>query len=125
MENATYNNNFGISTPQGQIDEHHPSSSYLPLINNASSEDVAKKLIEYLHEENNTQYGQLARLFGTEKNASKNITFTLLTLILVVYVILILWVNEDKEKSQAFVINLFEQLLPLFTLVFGYLFGKQ
>lgn len=127
MENTKYNIeplNNSIST-ENSTEKNLSSNNYIPFISKVSNDDSIKKLIEIIHDENKTQYGWLSCFFGTEKNASKNITFTLLLIIVIVFCILIFWVNESNEKSQTFVINLFEKIVPLITLAFGYLFGKQ
>lgn len=101
-------------------------SSYTPFITNrASNEETVQKIIDYIHDENKTQYGWLGNVFGTEKNASKNITFSILFFILLVLCILIFWTDECKINSHSFILNLLDKLLPLFTLAFGYFFGKQ
>lgn len=102
-------------------------SIYSEIINGDVSnidKDVMSKLMEYIHEENKTHYGWLGKFFGTEKNASKNITFTILTFLIVLILIMLL-IQEQSTNTHAFVLNLLDKLLPLFTLAFGYFFGKQ
>lgn len=101
------------------------SSSYSDVINaNISNDDIKRTLLNYIHEENKTQFGLLGRLFGTEKNASKNITFTILFFI-VLLICILLFIGEDSKNTHNFILNIMDKLLPLFTLAFGYFFGKQ
>lgn len=106
--------------------QQHGQSNYNQFVTgNVSNEDIVKKIIDYIHDENKIQFGLLGSLFGTEKNASKNITFCILLIILIVIIILIFWVEESQMESQNFILSLWDKLLPIFTLAFGYFFGKQ
>lgn len=117
-----FDNNMAESTAKTSRNQ----SSYAPFITaRASTEETVQKIIEYIHNENKTQYGLLGNFFGTEKNASKNITFSVLFIILLIICVLIFWTDECKINSHSFILNLLDKLLPLFTLAFGYFFGKQ
>lgn len=90
-----------------------------------SNENIANKAMDYMHDENKIQYGWLGNFFGTEKNASKNITFTILLIILLIFIVLMFWADNSNLITHSFILNLLDKLLPLFTLAFGYFFGKQ
>lgn len=100
-------------------------SSYSDFIGNVSSDDTLKRIVDYIHAENKTQYGYMSKFFGTEKNASKNITFTVLFLIMFIFFCLSGCVREDTPNTNKFLFEVVKELLPLFTLAFGYFFGKQ
>ncbi len=125
MSESQYETNpFSESSPEIPVSRRQ--SSYTPFLERKiENENIAHKAMDYIHDENKTQYGQLGTLFGTEKNASKNITFVILFIILLIFCILIFWVDECKTASHVFILNLLDKLLPLFTLAFGYFFGKQ
>lgn len=117
---------FGGNVTENSVSVAKRQSSYTQFINGKiDNENIAHKAMDYIHDENKTQYGQLGTLFGTEKNASKNITFMILFIILLIFCILIFWTDECKTASHSFILKLLDKLLPLFTLAFGYFFGKQ
>jgi hypothetical protein len=101
-------------------------SGYTPFITGKiSNENIAHKAMDYIHDEIKAQYGILGKFFGTEKNASKNITFIILAFILLIFCILMFWADYCKIITHSFILCLLDKLLPLFTLAFGYFFGKQ
>lgn len=122
MQNASYNTT-GI-TGENPV-QSIKKSEYSQFISNISSEDTKKKILDYIHEETKWQYGWFSNLFGTERNASKNITFTLLLIILIIFFVLAPFIEEKTSAKNKLILDIIKELLPLFTLGFGYFFGKQ
>lgn len=124
-----YNENpFGANgtTARTSSTDSEKQQGYIPFITNrASNEETIRKINEYIHSENKIQYGWLGNFFGTEKNASKNITFIILAIILFIFCILMFWADFCNIITHSFILSLLDKLLPLFTLAFGYFFGKQ
>lgn len=104
---------------------NNKKSEYFQLLSTASSEDTLKKVLDYIHEENKAQYGWLSKIFGTEKNASKNITFVILLVIIVLFCCLMGCISEKTPEKNKLILDIIQELIPLFTLGFGYFFGKQ
>lgn len=78
----------------------------------------------FKNEQLKIKIGRIGELLGCEDNASRNITaficgvllFTLLALSIIVYLC---------EKNFDPVMLLWEKVIPILTLAFGYLFGKN
>lgn len=86
--------------------------------------DFEKQKETHRHEREMTRYGSFGKIFGTEDNSSKALTFTIICIVLVIFSFLSL-VSKCLVSSQEFIIKMFELIIPLITLAFGYFFGKQ
>lgn len=97
----------------------------VPQDNNLTGEeDIEKVREQHRHEEKMTEYGAFGKYFGTEVNSSKNLTFTIVLAILVM-IFSISLLTPSAKFDNDFIIKLFEMVLPIITLAFGYFFGKQ
>ena len=98
-----------------------------PVVNLSKSSSSSR--IEYLkeqhrHESEMARYGWFGKIFGTEENSSKTITFVLLVIILFMWFaicVISIWFPLIKFPAK----EIFEILIPLITLAFGYFFGKK
>ena len=79
---------------------------------------------EHAHEREMAKYGYFGKIFGAEENSSKAITFVILLVILTMWFALILWI-PFLPAAQDIAVKLFELIIPLITLAFGYFFGKK
>ena len=84
-----------------------------------------KKMQEtHRHEEDMMKYGWFGIIFGAEENSFKALTFTLLFLIILVWIGVIIgsiWLPDLHESAFNFI----KGFIPIFTLAFGYFFGKK
>lgn len=72
----------------------------------------------------NKQLGWIGRFFGSDENASKNITATICILLLLgasIISIIVYFFNQDLPFVKA----MWQNILPVITLSLGYLFGKK
>ena len=79
---------------------------------------------EHAHEREMAKYGYFGKIFGAEENSSKAITFVILLVILSMWFALTLWI-PFLPAAQDIEVKLFELIIPLITLAFGYFFGKK
>lgn len=70
------------------------------------------------------KYGWFGKVFGSEENSSKAITFTVLLLILLIWFIFC-WGSVFYTDVKEIFIDTFKVITPIITLAFGYLFGKK
>lgn len=96
-----------------------------PADNDLTGKEEIEKIREKnRHEEEMARYGLFGKLFGTESNSSKNITFSILIIILVlIFTLSVLSPMANLDKN--FIKEMFDIYIPLVTLAFGYFFGKQ
>lgn len=87
-------------------------------------EKILDKQQKYDLEKFRIGLGRLGRFFGHEDNSSKNITFVIL-IVLVVIVSVLTWCFFENNQLSEFVKLLWTQLFPIITLSLGYLFGKK
>lgn len=78
----------------------------------------------FKNEQLKIKIGHIGRLLGCEENASKNITAFICGVLLVTLLILSITVYLC-EKNFDPVMSLWEKVIPIMTLAFGYLFGKN
>lgn len=69
--------------------------------------------------------GRLGRFFGKDTNSSKNIAFTILTILLVLGLAFAILQIFIYFNPSGFVEKYWEQLFPIITLTMGYIFGKN
>ena len=93
--------------------EDHSHEEQITAMNNRNEQETLLK-----------ELGWIGRIFGGERNSSKNITaFINVCLILGASIISVI-VYFDK-KDIPFVESLWTSILPIVTLSLGYLFGKK
>jgi hypothetical protein len=84
--------------------------------------EVHKSTLE--HERKLREQGLLGRLFGTAQTSAHNVAgFTVLSLVIIgaLYTFfVVMWYGNEIEKIKDF----WGVLMPIITLVMGYLFGK-
>ena len=68
--------------------------------------------------------GAVGRYFGIEENGSKNITFVIIIVFMIVVFSLIMMFYKQSPHSQ-FVEIVWNTAIPVLTLALGYIFGKE
>lgn len=121
-ENITSNS---LTDGQGQI-QNVELSPFTQNGEKTDESDIEFKKIreEHRHEFSMIKYGSFGKIFGSEENSSKNLTFTILSLILIIWFILsIISIWTPCLINSA--TKMFEIIIPIITLAFGYFFGKK
>lgn len=91
---------------------------------NEVSPELERLRETHRHEIDMIKYGWFGKMFGSEENSSKALTFTLTLLILCFWLIIVIasiWVTDLAERASDF----FKVIIPVITLAFGYFFGKK
>lgn len=87
-------------------------------------EEMQKLANERAEKEQSKDLGLVGRLFGGDKNSSKNIT-AIINIILLIGATAVSLVVYFCEQDKAFVKAIWTGVLPVVTLSLGYLFGKK
>lgn len=87
-------------------------------------EEMQKLANERAEKEQSKDLGLVGRLFGGDKNSSKNIT-AIINIILLIGATAVSLVVYFCEQDKAFVKAIWTGVLPIVTLSLGYLFGKK
>lgn len=103
----------------------------------ASYSEVRLKKDAYEHEERvkdsdhkhelalqEKRLGTLGRMFGADENSSKNITFVIIVMMLMIAIFLT-YVRPETESNDDLIYKIWEKVFPIVTLSLGYIFGKQ
>lgn len=105
-------------TPKKQVDKYNN----LNLANAAYKHDQI--MADKAHEELKIRLGVLGQFFGHEENSSKNITFVLLVILLIIALVMTFYFSKCIIISK-FVSGLWDNMFPIITLSLGYIFGKK
>lgn len=97
------------------------------MLDNSHRERIEKERHDHEKEMRDKELGMLGRLFGHSDNSSKNITFViLLILVLVSSALIVLVYCRPPRDCEAHHIELiWNSLIPVITLALGYLFGAH
>lgn len=123
MDNKT--NQYVTGDETLALDKQKQSHARAVLKEDHSHEEEMVKLqtrrLECLHSK---ELGLLGKIFGGQKNSSKNIT-AFINLCIIIGAVLISAIVYINEHDKDFVKEIWTDVMPIVTLSLGYLFGKK
>lgn len=127
MTNSYKENNIGTSSygaPLKKLELQNTHEQAQLKEQHLHEERMTDKKYQHEANINNQALGRFGRLFGSQENASRNIT-GIICLSFIAGATLVSLIEYFCNNDTQFVKNMWEVICPIITLSLGYLFGKN